>query len=117
MPDGGAYGDGGCDWIKLPDALCPENAADRALFGCHLGAEGNPNEEDGYPADIKCTPAKPTAAQDPDMGVTTKGQCCDPMGASSQLPKCNAYRTVGKFVAAAAEITDNPRGDLPPVCE
>ncbi len=44
MPDGGAYGDGGCDWIKLPDALCPTTEAERALYGCHLGAEGNPKK-------------------------------------------------------------------------
>jgi hypothetical protein len=117
MPDGGSYGDGGCDWIKLPDALCPASAADRALFGCHLGAEGNPNKEDGYPTDLKCTPTAPTVAQNPDMGVTTTGQCCDPLAKSTTLPACNAYRTVGKFVAAAAEITDQPRNSLPPVCK
>ena len=44
------------------------------------------------------------------------GQCCDPLGQSTTLPACNAYRTVGKFVAAAAEITDEPRNSLPPVC-
>jgi hypothetical protein len=117
MPDGGSYGDGGCDWIKLPDALCPTSEAERAMFGCHLGAEGNPNKEDGYPASIGCTAAAPTAPQNPDMGVTTTGQCCDPLAKSTTLPACNAYRTVGKFVAAAAEITDQPRNSLPPVCQ
>jgi hypothetical protein len=117
MPDGGSYGDGGCDWIKLPDSLCPETEADRALYGCHLGAEGNPNAEEGYPEALDCTPAKPTEPQNPDMGVTTVGQCCDPLGESSTLPACNAYRTVGKFVAAAAEITDEPKDGLPPVCD
>jgi hypothetical protein len=116
MPDGGQFGDGGCDWIKLPDSLCPEDEADRALFGCHLGAEGNLNNEMGYPATLKCTPGKPTAALDPDMGATSDGQCCDPLGQSATLPACNAYRTVGKFVAGAAEITAAPRNDLPPVC-
>lgn len=116
MPDNGSFGDGGCDWIKLPDSLCPETEAERALFGCHLGAEGNPNNEMGYPATLKCTAEKPTAALDPDMGATSDGQCCDPLGQSTTLPTCNAYRTVGKFVAAAGEITDAPRGNLPPVC-
>ena len=117
VPDGGSYGDGGCDWVKLPDSLCPSSDAERGLFGCHLGAEGNVNKEDGYPAALNCTPTAPTAAQNPDMGVTTLGQCCDPLGKSTTLPPCNAYRTVGKFVAAAAEITDQPRNSLPPVCQ
>ncbi|HMI90702.1 MAG TPA: hypothetical protein VK509_05030 [Polyangiales bacterium] len=117
MPDGGNFGDGGCDWLKLPDSLCPTDEAQRAIFGCHLGAEGNPNAETGYPSMLNCTPEKPTAALDPDMGATSVGQCCDPLGKSMQLPACNAYRTVGKFVAAAAEITDAPRDNLPPVCQ
>jgi hypothetical protein len=116
MPDGGNFGDGGCDWIKLPDALCPETEDERALFGCHLGAEGNPNQEADYPAALNCSPEAPTEALDPDMGATSVGQCCDPLGQSQTLPACNAYRTVGKFVAAASEITDNPRNTLPPVC-
>ncbi len=105
-----------CPWVKLPDSLCPETEADRAIFGCHLGAEGNPNGEMEYPATLKCTPEKPTAALDPDMGATSEGQCCDPLGQSTTLPACNAYRTVQKFVAAAAEISDAPRNSLPPVC-
>jgi hypothetical protein len=116
LPDGGSFSDGGCDWIKLPDSLCPETDDQRALWGCHLGAEGNPNEEDGYPDTLNCTADAPTVAQNPDMGVTTTGQCCDALGQSTSLPACNAYRTVGKFVAASAEITDDPRDDLPPVC-
>lgn len=105
-----------CPWLKLPDSLCPKDEGERALFGCHLGAEGNPNGEDGYPATLTCTPDAPTAALDPDMGATSKGQCCDPLGQSATLPACNAYRTVGVFAAAAADITDAPRNDLPPVC-
>ncbi len=116
LPDGGTLGDGGCDWIKVPDSLCPETADQRALFGCHLGAEGNPNGETDYPAALNCTPEPPTAPLDPDMGATSVGQCCDPLGQSTALPACNAYRTVGKFVAAAGEITDEPRNSLPPVC-
>jgi hypothetical protein len=50
------------------------------------------------------------------MGATSKGQCCDPMGASATLPACNAYRTVQVYVAGAAEITDDPINKLPPVC-
>jgi hypothetical protein len=45
------------------------------------------------------------------MGVTTKGQCCDPLGMSTTLPACNAYRLVQDFVAAAAEIDDNLVGE------
>ena len=116
MPDGGTFGDGGCDWIKVPDSLCPVDEAERALFGCHLGAEGNPNAEPEYPASLNCTQEAPAAPLDPDMGATSAGQCCDPLGQSATLPACNAFRTVGKFVAAAVEITDDPRNDLPPVC-
>jgi hypothetical protein len=116
MPDGGVFGDGGCDWLKLPDSLCPDNDDERKIFGCHLGAEGNVNKEDGYPAMLSCSQDKPTAALDPDMGASSEGQCCDPLGKSSALPTCNAYRTVGKFVAAAAEITDKPIDKLPPMC-
>jgi hypothetical protein len=105
-----------CPWLKLPDSLCPETEAERALFGCHLGAEGNPNGDMEYPATLKCTPGAPTAALDPDKGATSDGQCCDPLGQSTTLPACNAYRTVAKFVAAAAEITDAPRNSLPPIC-
>lgn len=109
---------GMCPWIKLPDSLCPETDDQRAIFGCHLGAQGNVNKEDGYPADadLNCSQDRPTAALDPDMGATTKGQCCDPLGMSATLPACNAYRTVGKFVAAAAEITDKPLAGLSPMC-
>jgi hypothetical protein len=109
-------GSADCPWLKLPDALCPTDDAQRAMWGCHLGAEGNPNGEDGYPAALDCTPGAPTAALDPDMGATSKGQCCDPMGASATLPACNAYRTVQVYVAGAAEITDDPINKLPPVC-
>jgi hypothetical protein len=116
LPDGGNFGDGGCDWLKVPDSLCPETEDDRALYGCHLGAEGNPNEETDYPTALSCTPTAPAEPLDPDTGATSDGQCCDPLGVSATLPACNAYRTVGRFVAASAEITDAPRDTLPPVC-
>jgi hypothetical protein len=103
--------------VKLPDSLCPETPEHQALYGCHLGAEGNPNAEEGYPEALNCTPEAPATALDPDMGATSVGQCCDPLGQSATLPACNAYRTVGRFVAAAAEITDAPRNDVPPVCQ
>jgi hypothetical protein len=109
-------GSADCIWKKLPDSLCPETAAQSAIFGCHLGDENNVNAEMGYPATLKCTPTEPSAALDPDKGATSDGQCCDPMGKSASLPPCNAYRTVGKFVAAAAEITDAPLDSLPPKC-
>jgi hypothetical protein len=106
-----------CVWAKLPDSLCPETAEERAIFGCHLGDPANVNGEMGYPATLKCTPEKPTAALDPDQGATTDGQCCDPLGESTTLPACNAYRTVGQFVAAAAEITDAPIDNVAPKCQ
>jgi hypothetical protein len=106
----GAYGDGGCDWEKLPDSLCPTTDADKALWGCHLGDENNVNQEPGYPdaATINCTQEAPTAVADPDSGGSA-GQCCDPMGEDPNLPACNAYRLIQDFVAAAAEITDDEK--------
>jgi hypothetical protein len=109
-------GSANCLWRKLPDSLCPETDDERKIFGCHLGDTANVNAEMGYPATLKCTPEKPTTPLDPDMGATSDGQCCDPLGQSTTLPACNAYRTVGKFVAAAAEITDAPINGLPPQC-
>jgi hypothetical protein len=105
-----------CRWVKLPDALCPTTNEERALFGCHLGAEGNVNQEMGYPADLHCTPTAPATAQDPDQGVSTVGQCCDPLGKSSALPACNGYRLINEFVAAAAEITDDPKNEVQAKC-
>ena len=109
----------GCPWKKLPDSLCPSDDAEKALFGCHLGDETNVNMEMGYPAaaDLHCTQEAPTVAQDPDMGVTTVGQCCDPLGVSTTLPACNSYRLVQSVVAAAAEITDAPMNGLQPKCD
>ena len=111
-------GTDGCPYVKLPDSLCPQTDGERDVFGCHLGAEGNPNGEEGYPDALNCTQDAPTAPLDPDVdpGVSD-GQCCDPLGQSATLPACNAYRTVQVFVAAAAEITDEPRDDIPPVCD
>jgi hypothetical protein len=109
-------GANGCTWLKLPDSLCPNDAAERAIFGCHLGAEGNVNGEKGYPSALDCSKDAPTEPLDPDKGATSKGQCCDPLGKSTSLPACNAYRTVGVFVAAAAEITDKPLNGLAPNC-
>ena len=109
-------GSDGCIWKKLPDSLCPDNDDERAMFGCHLGDQDNINAEMGYPTTIKCTPDKPTTQLDPDKGADSEGQCCDPLGKSSTLPACNAYRVVGTFVAAAAEITDEPIDKLPPNC-
>ena len=111
----------GCAWVKLPDSLCPENDMQRDIFGCHLGALGNPNAEDDYPSDdaIHCTMTEPTTGLDPDLDPNvSKGQCCDPLGAGTDgLPACNAFRMVYEFTAAAAEITDDPKGTFPPVCE
>ena len=110
-------GSADCPWVKLPDSLCPSDEAERAIFGCHLGAEGNPNGEEGYPDALNCTQEAPTDPLDPDQGATSDGQCCDPLGQSATLPACNAYRTVQVFVAAAAEITDEPRDSIPSTCQ
>jgi hypothetical protein len=99
-------GSADCPWKKLPDSLCPSDDAERALFGCHLGDKANVNNEMGYPTDVKCSDAKPTTPADPDMGDGSRGQCCDPMGTSANLPACNAYRLIQDYVAVAAEITD-----------
>jgi hypothetical protein len=106
-----------CQWVKLPDSLCPVDDTERGLFGCHLGAMGNPNAEQGYPADadLKCTPDKPTTVQDPTAGGMA-GQCCDALGTSTDLPACNSYRLIQSYVAAAAEITDAPSDEIQRKC-
>jgi hypothetical protein len=110
----------GCKYIKLPDSLCPVDDAQRGIFGCHLGALGNPNAELGYPSDaeINCTPQAPTTPLDPDLNPNvSKGQCCDPLGAGTGgLPACNAFRLISEFAAVAVEITTEPSGETPPVC-
>jgi len=110
----------GCKYVKLPDSLCPKDDAERGIFRCHLGAQGNVNAEDGYPDDaaLNCTPDAPAAALDPDVDPTVSlGQCCDPLGAETGgLPACNAFRIINKFAAAASEITDTNANELPPVC-
>jgi hypothetical protein len=107
-----------CLYVKLPDALCPTTDDEREMWRCHLGAEGNPNMEDGYPTELNCTAEAVTAALDPDMGATSKGQCCDPLGADTNgLPACNAFRLTNEYAAAAAEITDDKKNTLPPICD
>jgi hypothetical protein len=96
-----------CVWKKLPDSLCPSTDAERAMFGCHLGDKANVNAEMGYPTDVKCSDAAPTSPADPDAGDGSRGQCCDPLGMSTTLPACNAYRLIQDYVAVAAEITDS----------
>jgi hypothetical protein len=105
--------------VKLPDSLCPETEEERTLFGCHLGAEGNPNEEEGYPSDLTCTLDAPSEVLDPDYAPSvSKGQCCDPMGTvESGLPACNAFRVVYEYAAGAVEITADTTRDFPPTCQ
>ena len=102
-----------CLWKKLPDSLCPADDAERELFGCHLGDKQNINEEEDYPS-VECTDTAPTSPADPDEGPP--GQCCDPLGMSSDLPPCNAYRLVQDYVAAAAEITDTLADEVQQPC-
>jgi hypothetical protein len=107
-----------CDWIKLPDSLCPVTDSERERWGCHLGARGDVNDEDGYPESLSCTNKQPAGVLDPAQGSTTKGQCCDPLGQDTDgLPACNAFRVVTTFAAAATEITDDPSSQLAPTCE
>jgi len=108
----------GCKYIKLPDSLCPEDDAQRDLFRCHLGAQGNVNMETDYPADLNCTMEAPTAPLNPDVDPNvSKGQCCDPLGAGTNgLPACNAFRIINEFAAAAGEITTDKKGEFPPIC-
>jgi hypothetical protein len=105
-----------CIWKKLPDSLCPITAAEKEFWGCHLGDPANVNAEPDYPTDVACTDAAPTSVLDPMAGATSKGQCCDPMGTSTTLPACNAYRLVQSYTAAAAEITDERADTLQPKC-
>lgn len=91
-----------CTWVKLPESLCPETAAEKAMWGCHVGDENNPDKEK-----TNCTADKVTTTLDPDKGAKTEGQCCDPLGKKTGgLPTCNAFLLRNEFVAAAAEITD-----------
>jgi hypothetical protein len=109
-----------CLWKKIPDALCPVTADDKTKWGCHLGALGNVNMEADYPSDaeINCTMEPPAGVLDPDAGPSvSKGQCCDPLGQSTTLPACNAFRLIQDYVAAAAEITDDRKNALQPKCE
>lgn len=112
-------GTNGCKWVALPDSLCPKNDSERELFRCHLGALDNPNAEEGYPRNLNCTMAAPSTPLDPDVDPSvSKGQCCDPLGASTEgLPACNAFRIEFEFVAAAVEITDERQDEPPPLCD
>jgi hypothetical protein len=109
-------GSADCPWLKLPDSLCPVGA-EQAMWGCHLGAEGNPNAETDYPAQLGCSATAPTGVLDPDADPSApSGQCCDALGQSTSLPPCNAYRMVQSYVAAAAEITDAPVNEAQAAC-
>jgi hypothetical protein len=98
-------GTASCPWRKLPDSLCPDDASERKLFPCHLGDRSNVNREAGYPAEVACSSAAPDSPVAAGAGATL-GQCCDPLGSSSSLPPCNAYRVVYDFTAVAVEITE-----------
>jgi hypothetical protein len=114
-----APGTDGCNWVALPDSLCPESDSERELFHCHLGALDNPNAEDGYPTSLNCSMTAPSTPLDPDVDPSvSKGQCCDPLGASTDgLPACNAFRIEYAFAAAAVEITDERQDEPPPECD
>lgn len=105
-------GEPDCQWLKLPDSLCPVTPDEINSWGCHVG---DPMNEDM--AKTNCTPEKPTGVLDPDKAAgTSEGQCCDPLATGGALPACNAYRLLSDFTAAAAEITDMPSDKLQPEC-
>jgi len=105
-------GDAGCQWLKLPDSLCPVTDDEISKWGCHVG---DPMNEDKVAT--KCSMEAPTGALDPDKGATSEGHCCDPLDTKGALPACNAYRLVSDIVAGAAEITDAPSDKLQGSCE
>jgi hypothetical protein len=109
--------EGYCEWIALPDSLCPVTDDEKALWNCHLGAMGNPNADPDYPSDedLRCSNAEPAEVLDPAQ-TEERGQCCDPLGESSSLPACNAYRLLQEYVAAAVEITDDSVDELQERC-
>ena len=106
----------------LREANIYERQSYRHLMGLPaiLGDKDGVNKmiEPEYPAaaDIKCTPEKPTTASGADIGDGNRGQCCDPLGMSMQLPACNAYRLVQDYVAVAAEISDTLAGEVKQKC-
>jgi hypothetical protein len=104
-------GSSGCRWQKLPDSLCPVTDDEKKNWGCHIGYEDNPEDEP-----TNCTAAAPTGSLDPAKGGKSQGQCCDPLGKSTTLPECNAYFLRQEFVAAAAQITDDPTNEAPVDC-
>ncbi|HET6333591.1 MAG TPA: hypothetical protein VFG30_10280 [Polyangiales bacterium] len=105
-------GDAGCQWLKLPDSLCPVTDEEMSQWGCHVGDAMNEDK-----IVTKCTADKPTAALDPDKGATMEGQCCDPLATGGALPACNAYRLVSDIVASAVDITDEPSSKVQGSCE
>lgn len=105
-------GEAGCKWVRLPDSLCPVTDDDKAKWGCHLGYDGNPDNE---PLETNCTAELPDEI-DPDKG-TPEGQCCDPLGREdSGLPACNAWAQINDIVLAAVEITDKLADELQENC-
>ena len=99
-----------CPWLKLPDSLCPDNKAERDLFACHMGYEGNPDGRE-----TNCSADAPTTVRD--ENADDDGQCCDPLASpDSGLPACNAYLLANEFVAASAVITKDLTSELPQGC-
>ncbi len=70
------------DWMELPFGMCDDHH-------CYVGQESHPRADCGAPAQ----------------------PCCDPTGADSQMPACNAFVIESHAVLAGAEITDAPHLD------
>lgn len=89
-----------CKWKALPDSLCPSTDEEKAIFGCHVGDEGNVNNDNTQV--VNCTQEAPT-----EYSEDSDGQCCDPLGQSATLPACNAFRVLQDIVATSAVITED----------
>jgi hypothetical protein len=106
-------GESGCNWVKLPDSLCPSDA-DSSKWRCHVGYQ---DKADPNSAPTNCTMEAPTGVLDPDKGATSEGQCCDPLAKGTNgLPACNAFRIESNVAAAAVEITDAPAQQIQQNC-
>jgi len=80
------------EWVETPTALCGNSV-------CYVGDPSDPA------ADCRT---------DPDAVGDARPICCDPLGADTVLPACNAFHVVARYVAAAVEITDQPVSDGAP---
>lgn len=104
--------EGDCKWQRLPDSLCPTSVDSK--WACHLGYDGNPDND---PVKVNCTKSAPKDEDFDTDSPASDGQCCDPLGKGTDgLPACNAWLQINEFVAASAEITDEPANEIQQNC-